>query len=211
MLTMSITAMLVAAVSDAAPALNIPLASLTFYLVVTSLLTVRPPESGARWLNIAGMAMAFAIGTACFGIAINAITRGGAAAGLGYILIPFGAVAVGAGVGDKRMIRAGGLRGAPRLARHLWRMCFALCISSIAFFLGPGRIPEAMRNPVLLGGGVLLPIVAMAYWLGRLRGRSTLIGRSVSLGESNGAGLMESGHSKAASSDSLKLRDGVTY
>ena len=81
----------------------------------------------------------------------------------------FGVVALLGSAGDRRMIRAGGLRGAPRLVRHLWRMCFALFIASIAFYLGPGRVPEALRIPALLAGAVLVPIVAMLYWLWRLR------------------------------------------
>ena len=65
------------------------------------------------------------------------------------------------------MIRAGGLKGAPRLRRHLWRMCTALFIASASFFLGPvRRIPEPLRIPALR----LIPFLAlatMAYWLWR--------------------------------------------
>jgi hypothetical protein len=91
-------------------------------------------------------------------------------------LFMFGGVGLSASAGDFRMIRAGGVRGAPRLARHLWRMCFALFIASIAFFLGRGRVPEAIRTPALLAVGVLLPIVVMLYWLWRLRIRKTSLG-----------------------------------
>jgi hypothetical protein len=86
----------------------------------------------------------------------------------------FGVVALSAGAGDLRLIRAGALRGGPRLARHLWRMCFALFIASIAFFLGRGRVPEAIRTPALIATGVLLPIVAMFYWLWRIRGKRSV-------------------------------------
>ena len=83
----------------------------------------------------------------------------------------FAIAALTAANGDRRMIRAGGLRGAPRLKRHLWRMCFALFIASIAFYLGPNRLPEGFRSPALRGAAVLLPITAMTFWLWRLRAK----------------------------------------
>lgn len=176
MLTMAVTGMMISALGGVAPEINIPSAALTSYLVITSLLTVRPPSARAHRLNTAAMIAAFAIGAACVGLAIAAIARGGAASGMAYPLVMFAAAAFGAGAGDRRMIRAGGLQGAPRLKRHLWRMCFALLIASIAFFLGRGRVPEAIRTPALIASGVLLPIAAMSYWLWRLRVRTRVRG-----------------------------------
>ena len=67
------------------------------------------------------------------------------------------------------MIRAGGLRGAPRLTRHLWRMCLALFIATASFFLGTGRrIPESLHIRAFR----LIPLVVLAtmvFWLWRLR------------------------------------------
>jgi uncharacterized membrane protein len=104
MTTMSVTGMIVSGVGGVAPAINIPAAALTSYLVITSLTTVRPAAARSR--------------PAAFPIFM------------------FGVAALLASAGDRRMIRAGGLRGAPRLKRHLWRMCFALFIASIAFIPG---------------------------------------------------------------------------
>jgi len=39
-----------------------------------------------------------------------------------------------AAAGDVRIMRIGVPRGGPRLARHLWRMCFALFIAAGSFF-----------------------------------------------------------------------------
>jgi uncharacterized membrane protein len=176
MLVLSVTGMLISAVEGVAPAINIPASLLTSYLVITSLATVRPPAAGSRRLDIAAMLMALAIGLACITLGVAAIANGGAAAGMAFPLFMFGVVGLLASAGDRRMRRAGGLRGAPRLARHLWRMCFALFIASIAFFTGQGRVPEVIRIPALLAAGVLLPIVAILYWLWRIRGRRTLRG-----------------------------------
>ncbi len=37
---------------------------------------------------------------------------------------------------DVRRLRRGGVSGAVRVARHLWRMCLALFTASASFFLG---------------------------------------------------------------------------
>jgi uncharacterized membrane protein len=172
MLTMAVTGLLISAIEGVAPMINIPTALLTFYLVVTGLTTVRRPVGWSRACDVAAMAMAAGIGVACVVLAVASIAKGGAQAGAAFPLILFGVVAFIASAGDRRRLRtADGLRGAPRLARHLWRMCFALFIASIAFYLGPGRVPAMFRIPVLLGSAVLVPIAAMSYWLWRLRVR----------------------------------------
>ena len=64
----------------------------------------------------------------------------------------FAALALSGAVGDRRMLRTGGLHGTARLKRHLWRMCVALSIAAASFFLGarpthpraaPPACPEA--------------------------------------------------------------------
>jgi hypothetical protein len=68
------------------------------------------------------------------------------------------------------MMRAGGLQGAPRIARHLWRMCFALYIATASFFLGQSQVfPKAVRSSGLLPVPVLLVIGIMLFWLARVR------------------------------------------
>ena len=179
MSVMAITAMLISAVEGVAPAINVPSALLTFYLVITSLITVRPAagastrwrpcRSGSRSLDAAAMLMAFAIAAACAGLGVRAIAKGGAAAGMAFPLFVFGGVALAAGVGDLRMIRDGGVRGPSRLKRHLWRMCFALLIASIAFYPRLGRI-EGFPKP-LVALPVLAVLAIMFYWLWHLRVR----------------------------------------
>jgi uncharacterized membrane protein len=164
MLVMSLSGA-VMAVGRAGAAVNIPAGLVTAYLVVTSLATVRSPFAGSRWLDRGAMAAAFAFGAGSLLVAIT----GGARGGMIFPLLMFGVVALLAGVGDLRMIRAGGLQGAPRLKRHLWRMCAALFIAAGSFFLGPvRRFPEPLRIPALR----LIPLVVlvtMVYWLWRLR------------------------------------------
>jgi hypothetical protein len=83
-----------------------------------------------------------------------------------------GAVGLLAAIGDVRMIRRGALRGAPRLARHLWRMCWSLWVATGSFFLGQAKvIPKQFRIWPLLGILAAAPLVALVYWMWRIRVR----------------------------------------
>lgn len=49
-------------------------------------------------------------------------------------------------------------------------MCFALFIAAMSFFLGQAdEIPEELRMPALLAVPISIPLLAMAYWLWRVR------------------------------------------
>ena len=88
------------------------------------------------------------------------------------------ALLVVAAAGDVRIMRVGVPRGDPRLARHLWRMCFALFIAAGSFFSIRERVATLLPAPLTTGPMRALPIVllfgAMFYWLWRVRGRRTL-------------------------------------
>ena len=83
-----------------------------------------------------------------------------------------------AAAGDVRIMCAGMPRGAPRLARHLWRMCFALFIAAGSFLSLRERVAQILPEPFTTGPMRALPIVllfgAMFYWLWRVRGRRPL-------------------------------------
>ena len=88
----------------------------------------------------------------------------------------FGVVGLLAAPATFAMMRAGGIQGPRRIARHLWRMCFAMWVAAASFFWGPpGRVPEVIRIPALQAVAVLVPIVVMVYWLWRIRSRKTLL------------------------------------
>ena len=170
--------MAIAAARDVAPAINIPAGLLTIYLVVTSLATLRPPAGGSRWLALGAMLVALAVGLTSLTFGFEALANGGTRKGMpAFPFFMFGTVGLLATVGDVRMIRSGALRGASRLARHLWRMCFALFIAAISFFIGQSQVfPQPLRNPALLGLPVLAVLVTMVYWLWRVRVRRSLRG-----------------------------------
>jgi uncharacterized membrane protein len=157
----------VMAVGRAGAAMNIPAGLVTAYLVITSLLTVHPLSTGTRRAERGAMLAAFALGLGSVLAAFVSAGRGNT--GFVFPLLLFSILAFSAGMGDRRMLRAGGLQGPARLRRHLWRMCVALFIAAASFFLGPvRRIPEPLRIPVLR----LIPLVVlvtMVYWLWRYR------------------------------------------
>ncbi len=180
---MFVYAMLVMSASGALMAMfvkvnrgNVMGGALTFYMVTTALLTTR---ARVGWKDLAATLLGLAAGTA--GLTFALIASQSATGKLdGYpppLYVIFGTIALLSVTGDIRMMRSGGLQGAPRIARHLWRMCFGLFIAAASFFLGPrGRIPEFMRIPSLLPIPVLAVVVTMLYWLWRVRVRRSLRG-----------------------------------
>ena len=181
MLPMAVTGLLISAIEGVAPAINIPTALLTFYLVITSLTTVRP-VAVSRWLDLAGMRLAFALTVLCVVLGVRAIGIGGAEAGMAYPLALFGGVAFAGALGDRRMIKAGGVRGASRLKRHLWRMSFALALATMAFFLGQADVfPKPLRIMPLLALPMLSVLATMFFWMWRLRARTRLERRAAIL------------------------------
>ena len=169
MTTMAVTGLLISAVEGVAPQINVPSALLTFYLVITALTTVGAPAGWSRAMDVAAMIFGLLTGLAC--VLMGIVSIGAGQPGFAYPLFMFGTIALLAGAGDRRMLRTGPLRGAPRLKRHVWRMCFALFIPSIAFYVPPGRLPDALHIAPVIATGLLIPIVSMAYWLWKLRAR----------------------------------------
>jgi hypothetical protein len=170
MLTMCTGGLLIAVVRGVAPAINIPAALLTAYLVITALLTVRPLAAGKRWVLPALMLVALSVGVTDLVMGFGVIADTGQNKGMGFPLFLFGVVGVLGAAGDLRIMRSGALEGARRLRRHLWRMSFALFIAALSFFIGQADvIPKPMRIRPLLALPVLAVLLTMLFWLWRVR------------------------------------------
>ena len=153
---------------------------MTLYFVGTALTTVRPASSWTSRMNLA--ALVVAIGLAIVDIlggveAFNSPRR--VLNGVPFFMHFFlAAVMIMAAAGDVRVIRSGMPGGRPRLARHLWRMCFALFIAAGSFFSVRERVAILLPEPFTSGPMRALPILllfaSMFYWLWRVRGRRTL-------------------------------------
>jgi hypothetical protein len=153
------------------------------YFVITALTTVRPVSRWTHYINIAAL-------TVVVGLAMLDIVGGlkafnsprGALNGVPFGMFFFiAALKVLAAVGDVRVLRFGMPKGGPRLARHLWRMCFALFIAAGSFFSIRERVAKILPEPFTAAPVRALPIVllfgAMFYWLWRVRrlGTTTVV------------------------------------
>lgn len=140
----------------------------TFYLVATAWATVRrrPGEIGlfekAAFLVPAGIvAMA---------VALAVIHAGTPRASAFTTVFVFAGLTALAAACDLRMILRGGVSGAQRISRHLWRMSAALAIALGSFFLGQQTfLPEFVQGNPLLAAPMLAVLALMAFWLVRYR------------------------------------------
>ena len=172
---------LMAALYSKAPVVNVPAATLTAYLVVTALTTVRPPSAWPRWMDLALMLVALGVGLTTLWLGRQALANGGVLQGIpAFPFFMFAAIGLMAGAFDFRLIRAGGIgtiRGAPRIARHLWRMSYALFVATMSFFLGQAKV---FPKPIRASGVLMLPVIAvlvtMLYWIWRVRVKHSLRG-----------------------------------
>ena len=182
MTTMALMGTAMALIWNLAPTTNAPVGLLTAYLIITALTTVRPPFAGSQRLDQAMMLMALGVGVtfATFGFeALTSLT--GTLHGMPAVpYFIFGLIGLLASAGDFRLIRSGGvqtIRGVRRVRRHLWRMCTALLIAAFSFFLGQGKvIPKPIRIFPLRVIPPLVVLVALFYWLWRVRVRRSLRG-----------------------------------
>lgn len=173
MLVMCFAGMLIAATKSVAPAINIPAAVLTAYLVVTGFAAVRPPRARVTRFEGGSLLISLGIGLVSLKFGFEAIASGGTRNGIpAFPFFMFGVVGLLAAAGDVQVIRSGRPLGTRRLSRHLWRMSFALFIAAMSFFLGQASvIPEPLRKPVVLASPVLAVLVTMFYYLWRVRSR----------------------------------------
>lgn len=160
---------------------NIVAAFLTLYFVGTALTTVRPPSPWTMRLNVAALPVAVVLGGLGMVAGIRAFNSPrGMLNGVPFFMHFFLAtILLLAAAGDIRQMRNGALRGAPRLRRHLWRMCFALFIAAGSFFSIRERVaailPEPFTSPAMRVLPILLIFGSMFYWMWRVRSRRSIV------------------------------------
>lgn len=149
----------------------------TGYLVVTSWDAVQhgdTPSGGGRYIAFMAVAAAIAGVSLYFGlVAMN--SEGGRIGGFAaedYLF--FAVLAAWCGALDLSVAVRKALKRKHRIARHLWRMCFAYFIAVGSLFTGPGAgvFPESVRETGLLSVPEPLVLVLMIFWLVR-----TLMGK----------------------------------
>jgi hypothetical protein len=158
---------------------------LTIYLIGTAWLTARRRDGETSRWDWAAFLIPLALGifTWMNGIQVvrsGATSQDGVPVGMTFFM---GSVMLLAAGGDLRMLVRGGLFGAKRIARHLWRMCFGLFIAAGSFFMGPSNRPLRLLSRVGLGQHLpaalfstalyliltLIPLILLIFWLLRVR------------------------------------------
>jgi len=155
--------------------------ALAAYFVFTAWTTLRPLPGVGVPAHIAVMVLALAGGAGMYLDGFTALGNpgnqlDGVPAGMLFFL---GTILLLAAIGDVRMIQAGGIQGARRLARHLWRMCFALFITTgsfVAQLVQMTFMPAWTRSITLILVLAAGPLLVLLYWMWRVRLRQNLRG-----------------------------------
>jgi hypothetical protein len=151
---------------------NILGGTLTFYLVATAWMTARRRDGKPGIFDWGALLVVLAVGAVQVTFGLDAAMS---QTGLkyGYPSWPYffmGSVALLAATGDVRVLVRGGISGTPRIARHLWRMCFALFIAASSIFLARQQIfPALLRKTGVLFLLSFLPLILMIFWRVRIR------------------------------------------
>ncbi len=157
---------------------------LTFYLILTAWLTARRRDGQTSAYDWALLLIPLALGTLTWMSGLQKMRspvppEDGVPAGMNFFM---GTVMLLAGAGDLRMLLGGGVAGAKRVVRHLWRMCFGLFIAAGSFFLGPSNRPLRLLSAVGLGQHLspalfgptlyiflsVLPLILLIFWVFRV-------------------------------------------
>ena len=157
---------------------------LTFYLILTAWLTARRRDGQTGVYDWALLVIPLALGALTWMAGLQkmrspAPPQDGVPAGMNFFM---GTVMLLAGAGDLRMLLGGGVAGAKRVVRHLWRMCFGLFIAAGSFFLGPSNRPLRLLSamglgqhlsPALFGTSLYvflsaLPLILLIFWVIRV-------------------------------------------
>jgi len=144
---------------------------LTMYLVLTSWLTIRRRQRQFDWVAIGAALAGFSIAVGFFSLGLAGVrSTTGTLDGLTPApMFVFGSVALLAALGDMRVAVARSVSRSYRIARHLWRMCFALLMAAVSFFLGQAQVlPELVRNSAVPTLIPLALVILMFYWVLRV-------------------------------------------
>jgi uncharacterized membrane protein len=145
---------------------------LTFYLVATGWAAARCTDGKAGIFDLGALLFAFAIGVAgvTWGFQAASSATGMKDRYPAPFYFVFGSIALLFASSDVRMVVRGGVFGAKRIARHLWRMCFALLFAALSFYPGQGPrfFPKWLRETNLPYVPHVLLTGAMLFWLYRV-------------------------------------------
>jgi uncharacterized membrane protein len=150
---------------------NVVPALLTIYLVVTGWRSTRDRSGEAGAVEIGGLVFALCIVAAGLTFALDAAMSptGLLDAEPSSTYIAFTAFPVLAAVLDVSVIVRGRISRPHRIARHIWRMSFALFIAAGSLFLGQPKVfPAPLRGAPIMFVPELAVLGLMLFWLARV-------------------------------------------
>ena len=159
---------------------NLFIGTFTIYLVATAWLTVRRKERsvGAAekialalilCLCVPFVTLSFQLATGLKPAFKSAVPLEGPVRIAIYLFTIFVAMAT---IGDAKLIWAGGIAGARRIVRHLWRMCLGLTLAAGSAFTNglPRLLPKTVHVPLIfLFIPQLSSLVLLIFWMIRVR------------------------------------------
>jgi uncharacterized membrane protein len=150
---------------------NILAGSFAFYFVVSAWMTVRRKDGALGRYESFALLVPLAIAAIAFTFGLWAAASPKGLDGYSPVLyFGFAALASLAGILDLRVVLRGSLSGVQRIARHIWRMCFAFFIAAGSFFIGQQKVmPAFMHGSRILLALGFAPLVLMVFWLIRVR------------------------------------------
>jgi uncharacterized membrane protein len=159
---------------------NLFIGTFAIYLVVTAWLTVWRQEGTVGFAEkiAAGLVLCLCLPFAAlsFELAVGLTPSFRSAVPLkgpvAMALYAFTFLIALAAMGDLRMLWAGGIAGARRIGRHLWRMCLGLAMAAGSAFTNglPRLLPDGMHVPLpLLFVPQLAVLALLLFWAVRVR------------------------------------------
>jgi hypothetical protein len=158
---------------------NVFIGTFAFYLVATAWMTVRRKEGTIGYSERIALLVAVIL---CAPFAILSFQLATGMAPFFKSAVPFeGPVLVAiysftsvlaiAAIADAKVVLAGGISGAPRIARHLWRMCLGLTLAAGSAFTNglPRLLPGPMHVPPAFFVPQFLPVGLLIFWMIRVR------------------------------------------
>jgi len=147
-----------------------------FYLVTTAWLTAKRGDGETSLFDWGTLVIPLLVGIGLWISGLRVVyghvkSTDGVPVGMHFFM---GSVMLLAAAGDIRMLVRGGVFGAKRIVRHLWRMCFGLFVATGSFFLGQQQVfPAWLRGSPALFVPALLPLALLIFWLLRVWFTST--------------------------------------
>ncbi len=158
---------------------NLAIGTFALYLVATAWLTVRRKEGAIGFSERIALVISlllclpFVILSVQLAVGAELFVKS-AIPVKGPVLIAiysFTFVIVIAALADAKVVFAGGISGAPRIARHLWRMCLGLTLAAGSAFTNglPRLLPGPTRVTTIFFVPQFIPLVLLIFWMIRVR------------------------------------------